>query len=109
MGIALNVSNHLEPLAKQLGLDFQASEKTAFSKCYIVTQTDGMNAWLKYRLAEQHGIAANIEFLKPNDLIGLLYTWVKGYHKPLMSIEMLQWAIYSILDHPNINKQFCNS
>jgi exodeoxyribonuclease V gamma subunit len=106
MGIALNVSNHLEPLAKQLGLDFQASEKTAFSKCYIVTQTDGMNAWLKYRLAEQHGIAANIEFLKPNDLIGLLYTWVKGYHKPLMSIEMLQWAIYSILDHPNINKQF---
>ena len=106
MGIALNVSNHLEPLAIQLSRDFSESEKTVFSKCYVVTQTDGMNAWLKYKLAEEIGITANIEFLKPNDLIGLLYNWVKGYQKPVMTIEMLQWAIFSVLDSDACKIQF---
>ena len=40
-----------------------------FKPVYIVTQTEGMNVWLKTKLAEQLDITANIIFLNPNDLI----------------------------------------
>jgi exodeoxyribonuclease V gamma subunit len=57
MSIYLNVSNSLQPLSVRLASDLQASDQDAFVKQWVVTQTEGMNSWLKQNISKQNGIA----------------------------------------------------
>ena len=66
MAIQLFVSNNLNKLANQLATDLRSYNPGVFVPQQIVTQTDGMNNWLKITLAGQLGITANCVFKKPN-------------------------------------------
>ena len=93
----LHVSNSLTNLAKKLSEDLQEQRVSVFQPYYIVTQTEGMNNWLKLQVAQHNGIAANCIFLKPNDLIHHVYHMLGGRFPNTLSSGNLTWLLYSIL------------
>lgn len=97
MPLYLKASSSLEKLAQQLGENLSRQEQNVFDPFYIITQTEGMNNWLKMQLAEQLGIAANCRFLKPNDLIHQLYYLLGGRFTEILSPNNLSWLLYKIL------------
>lgn len=97
MAIILNVSNDLTKLSDKLTAALRNREADLFRPHWLVTQTDGMNAWLKLRIATRLGIAANINFCKPTDIIGRLHLMLTAPGKTLMEKETMRWHIYSIL------------
>jgi exodeoxyribonuclease V gamma subunit len=101
MSINLNVSNSLQPLAGLLASDLQSTGQNPFVKQWVVTQTEGMNSWLKQTIAKQNGIAANIHFCKPNDIITEIYRKSLRTGKNIVNSEDIRWCIYELLDHPD--------
>ena len=81
MSLELKVSNSLESLVHDLGRQLRGVSGNVFLPQYIVTQTEGMNIWLKQQLALQLCIVANIDFKKPNDLIFKVYQLLGGVYK----------------------------
>ena len=98
MSIYLNVSNSLQPLSVRLASDLKATNQNAFVMQWIVTQTEGMNSWLKQNIAKQNGIAANINFCKPNDIVAEIYRSGLKAGKQIINTENIRWCIYEILD-----------
>ena len=97
MALQLNVSNSLTHLAENLTENLKNQEQKVFRPYYIITQTEGMNNWLKYNIAKRLGIAANFKFLKPNDLINQLYYLLGGTFSTTLSQENLTWLLFKIL------------
>lgn len=97
MALYLKVSNSLLSLAEGLVNDLQAAHYNVFQPYYIITQTEGMNNWLKHQQAYQVGIAANARFLKPNDLLFQLYVILGGPSIDAMSSQHLSWLIFKLL------------
>ena len=93
----LKVSNALESLAVDMGNMLKSAKGNVFTPHYIVTQTDGMNIWLKQQLAQQLGIVANIDFKKPNDLIFKVYQILGGVFVETLSRESLIWFLYQLM------------
>ena len=67
----------------------------------MVTQTEGMNAWLRLQIAEKLGIAANIQFLKPNDIINLIYKNLGGNYIQSISTHDMNWLLFKLLAEKN--------
>lgn len=97
MALYLKVSNSLEVLSMGLAQELKASHSRVFEQHLIVTQTEGMNNWLKLQLAEYLGIAANCRFLKPNDLIHQIYFLMDGHYTEMLSGRNLTWLLYKLL------------
>ncbi len=97
MALYLKVSNSLENLSLGLAQTLKASHSRVFEQHLIVTQTEGMNNWLKLQLAEYLGIAANCRFLKPNDLIHQIYFLMDGHYSEMLSGRNLTWLLYKLL------------
>lgn len=106
MALYLKVSNSLESLARVLSQELQDAGNSVFEPHLIVTQTEGMNNWLKMQIAEHHGIAANCRFLKPNDLIHQLYFLLGGEFTELLSAQNLTWLIFKLLGEKDFIKRF---
>lgn len=106
MAINLQVSNSLAQLAQKFCTDLKKTQISVFQPYYLVTQTDGMNNWLKFQLAENLGIAANYRFLKPNDLINQIYQTLGGEYLQPLSSENQSWLIYKILAEPDFISKF---
>ena len=98
MSIYLNVSNSLQPLSIRLGKDLNAKKQDPFVKQWVVTQTEGMNSWLKQTIAKQNGIAANMNFCKPNDIVAEIYRCGLSTGKQIINTENIRWCIYELLD-----------
>lgn len=96
MSIQLKVSNSLKSLSSNLAEELNRTS-SVFEPVYIVTQTEGMNNWLRLQLAEQLGIAANIQFLKPNDLIHKVYKALNGKYQQSISSHQLTWLLFKAL------------
>lgn len=96
MANQLIVSNSLDSLAKTLSNKI-SQEKSVFRPIYVVTQTEGMNSWLKLQIAQQVGIAANIQFIKPNDLLNRVFQLLGGSFIQSISAHDLNWLLYKIL------------
>lgn len=106
MGIHLNVASNLRPLAKKMAEDLENKQSDSFTPSWIITQTDGMNSWLRIELARQMGIAANIRFHKPNDLVSKVhFLFDQGKHT-VLDAETLQWTIYALLEEPEFQHRF---
>jgi exodeoxyribonuclease V gamma subunit len=73
MSVSLKVSNSLAQLALQFCEDLKSKKIGVFQPYHFITQTEGMNNWLKLQLANHLKIAANYRFLKPNDLVAQIY------------------------------------
>ncbi len=102
----LQVSNSLNQLADKLSEEIKSQQQSVFQPVYIVTQTEGMNSWLKLRIAELMGIAANIQFLKPNDLINQVYFILGGPFTKSLSSDDLNWLLYKVLGEKEFIEKF---
>ncbi|KAA8485350.1 DNA helicase/exodeoxyribonuclease V gamma subunit [Arcticibacter tournemirensis] len=108
MALYLQVSNSLSQLAKKLCSDLQAQGNQVFQPYYIVTQTEGMNNWLKLQLADSMGIAANYRFLRPNDIVFKIYQLLGGRYSQSLSPENLSWVFYKLLNDKEFKERFGN-
>lgn len=106
MGLYLNVSNSLESLSANLAENLEQQGNSVFQPHLIVTQTEGMNNWLKLQIAAQLGIAANCRFLKPNDLIHQLYYVLGGRYTETLSSQNLAWLLFMLLGEKEFEKRF---
>ena len=104
MPFKLQVSNSLSQLAKRLFADLRQENTTVFQPNYIITQTEGMNNWLKLQMASEMGIAANYRFLKPNDLVQQVYRLLSNQYTPTLSADNQSWILYKLL----AEKEFVN-
>ena len=104
--IHLNVSNNLRPLAQKMAADLLHPTGDVFTPSWIVTQTDGMNSWLREQLAHSLGIASNIRFSKPNDIVNRIhYLLDHGKHKAI-DVESLRWTLYTLLGEQEFRNTF---
>jgi len=107
MSFQLIVSNSLKSLADSLSQKIQ-TETSVFQPIYVVTQTEGMNAWLRLQIAEKLGIAANIQFLKPNDIINLIYKNLGGNYIQSISTHDMNWLLYKLLGEKEFIEKYPN-
>lgn len=108
MATQLYVSNDLQSLSLQLAQDLRVLQPGVFAPQYIVTQTEGIDNWLKSQLAQQLGIAANCSFLTPNDIVSQLYFWLLGPQKPPISLDFVRWTLFQELDKSEFKAAFPN-
>ena len=99
MGLSIFSSNDVLSLQERIGnkIKEQVLTMDPFQPVYIVTQTEGMNVWLKTKLAEQLGITANLVFLNPNELVTRVNKIIGGPTYETFPKESVSWAIYELL------------
>lgn len=99
MNVKAKVSTSLEDLVKQLANSIQILEGNVFSPVYILTPNNGIDKWLKLRIADTNGICANVSFLSFSELLEALYYGLvpKENRKEKLSPSQFQWLIYSLL------------
>lgn len=106
MALYLKVSNSLTNLAAGLAENLQQAGNSVFQPHYIITQTEGMNNWLKLQLADRLGITANCRFMKPNDLLHQLYMLLGGPYSEVLSPQNLSWLIFKLLGQEEFIAKF---
>ena len=106
MPVQLYVSNSLKPLAGRIASDLKQDSDDVFRKQFVVTQTEGMNHWLRLQIAEHLGIAANCRFIKPNDIVSQIYFWLGGKNKPVFNTDYAKWNLFHFLSDPEFMQQF---
>ncbi|MEJ7767318.1 MAG: exodeoxyribonuclease V subunit gamma [Chitinophagaceae bacterium] len=106
MALHLNISNSLSQLADNLCMELRHQSGNVFQPQYIVTQTEGMNNWLKLQIASNNGIAANISFLSPNEIIQKLYYFLGGKYPNILSAQNLSWLLFTILGDKDFTRRF---
>ncbi len=106
MGLSIFSSNDMLSLKNTIGKGIKRQINTidTFKPIFIVTQTEGMNVWLKTKLAEQLDIAANIVFLTPNDLVTRVNKIIGGSNYETLPKESISWALFELL----ASKDFLN-
>ena len=106
MALSIFSSNDVLSLKNTIGARIKKQVLTMdpFKPVYIVTQTEGMNVWLKTQLAEQLDITANIIFLNPNDLVTRVNKIIGGPTFETFPKESVSWALYELL----ATKEFLN-
>lgn len=97
MSIQLYVSNQLDGLFRQLRSGMQSRVPSVFQPYHIVSQTEGMNIWLKHQLAAAWGIASNLKFSKPNDILFVVYLALGGAFQVTLNRQSYVWMLYNIL------------
>jgi exodeoxyribonuclease V gamma subunit len=98
MLFSLNVSHSLKSLFDTLQVHLQQEQSDPFTAQWLVTQTEGINNWIRYRYAERSGIAANLAFAKTNDLVGRIFHWIVPHEKPLLDRTTVTWTLYQLLE-----------
>lgn len=106
MALALKVSNSLSVLAARLSTDLRQFSGSVFLPQFIVTQTTGMNNWLKMQIAADNGITANIRFERPNDLIYKVYFELYGLREKVLGADSLEWVLFGLLKEPDFTHRF---
>jgi exodeoxyribonuclease V gamma subunit len=95
-------SNKMEFLAKALQawlLEDKAASANIFTQDTILVQSPGMAQWLKIQIAQDSGIAANLDFPLPSSFIWQLYR----QHIPLLpeqsafTKDNMAWKLMAIL------------
>lgn len=99
----LHYDTHLEHLADRLaGLLARREAADLLRPQTVLVPQKGLERWLIQRLAERHGIAANLEFLMPAQMVW----WVlRSLHEDLpvhsaFGREVLRWRLLDLLAHP---------
>ena len=94
-------SNQLERLADELITQLQTMTDPFFQQ-QIVVPSSGMATWLRYRLAEQQGIATGVEFPLSATLVWQLILALTDAdnHSPYQESTM-RWRLFALLDTDN--------
>ena len=106
MSLSIFISNDINELADELCSKVEIVKNNAFVPHQIVIQTRGMNQWLKYKIAENTGIAANIQFVTPEEIIYNAFKILGGSYKTKIHRQHIDWLIYRILGYAEFKKLF---
>ena len=105
MAIQFQVASSLSVISEALIRDLKDDSFSVFDKQFVITQTYGVNNWLRQQLAIRAGIAAGLRFNKMNDILELLYRWLCNERHNLIDKDSMTWAIFSELNEP----EFCHN
>jgi exodeoxyribonuclease V gamma subunit len=98
-------SNRLETLCQSLAENIRKPEHGVFWKNVIITQTAGMNAWLKTELAQRNGVFANFEFQNQDGFFAGVYKLL--FEARLQNnIESIKYKIYGFLNSGEFIDEF---
>jgi exodeoxyribonuclease V gamma subunit len=106
MPIHLIASNSLEPLLDRLSDVVSRKGRDPFIPEWVVTQTEGMDVWIRQRLAARFGIACNIRFSSPEDVVSSLYLQLATDARDPFDKEILRWGVYDILGSEPFKERF---
>lgn len=106
MSIELYASNALESLADKLSANLKEDKFDVFTKPFIVTQTEGINSWLKIQLAEKLGIVSNVALVSPTDVVSTVFTALGGGFQQTMQSEYLKWLVFEMLGEKDFADTF---
>jgi len=98
-GLYLHTSNRLETLFTELAEIVGQSLGDIFRPEIVVVQSAGMGRWLSLRLAEAHGICANVRFPFPHKLVSDILRAPLS-DAPTMNVferEVMTWRIMRLL------------
>jgi len=98
-------SNLLESLCHRLAESIRQPGQDVFGKEVIITQTPGMNVWLKTELAQRNGVFANFEFQNQDGFFGAMYQLLLGERIP-NNFDTIKYKIYHLLDNAEFKVQF---
>ncbi len=93
-------SKSIYPLRKKLSEQVRSEGKDSPLKpSWIVVQNREAREWITYQLAGINGIAANIEFILPSELIWKLFRFVKKDLPKILPSDRLpmQWSVFELL------------
>ena len=97
MAFFINTSNSLQKLAERMTHSLSKMVGQPFTPQWVVTQTEGMNIWLKQGMARDHGISANIRFLSPDELVSQIVHWSDVVDRQPMDQETVRWVVFKLL------------
>lgn len=107
MSISIYTSNSIKELSSAMVADLKRTDNDIFRPQYIITQTEGMNSWLKHQIAATLGIAANLKFVSPNVIIEELLLHLEGQSLNYkIKRQHLDWLIYLVLEDGRFQKRF---
>jgi exodeoxyribonuclease V gamma subunit len=106
MGLSVKVSNSLEILVAAFSEALRTAPGDVFQPEFIITQTEGMNNWLKLRISSLDGIAANLRFVKPNDILFQVYDRLGGPREQVLSSDHLEWILFRELEDAEFKRRF---
>ncbi len=94
-------SNHLEQLALSLGGELSSQPlRDPFAAELLVVQSQGMADWVGLELADQLGLAAHLEALRPRQLVERLFRSVLGdasLRLDAWSRDKVAWVLVELL------------
>lgn len=100
-------SNEMSELAR-VYCDRNTARRDPFEPVTTIVQSFGIGQWLKLRLAETQGIAANIDCVLPATFLWRLYQTLipetRGLDTSPFDRDHLQWRIMRLIaDHPELS------
>lgn len=105
MAVFFIATNDLEQLAEKLAESLEANHDI-FSQPSIITQTAGMNQWLRQKIATQNGIAANLKFVRPTDFINEVFQLFYHETRPKIAKQNLDLLIYQIISEEEFRNEY---
>ncbi len=108
MPVTLQVSSSLRTLAQRFTRDLSSRPRGVFEPDYVVTQTEGMNNFLRLQIAHHAGITANCKFLGPNEIIQQAFRLLSDENSHAVSVPQMRWQIYGILGKEDFQTRFPN-
>ncbi len=109
MALTVLTSNRVEILQARLVEQLAAAPLAdPFAPEVIVVPTYAMGRWLNLRIAQQQGIAANIEYLQPAEWIWGLAAKLGGKSERAdpFAIDTLAWRVFELLGRQRRRREF---
>lgn len=105
-GFYLHHSNQLDCLAYMLGQNMATGQSSnVLQTDTVLIPQPSMRRWLQKNLAEQFGIAANIDFLPPGSFINQqLEAWLP-VDLPLLTPDILRWRLFALLQNQELMQE----
>lgn len=70
--------NRMETLCQKLSENLNKKDIHIFARHTLITQTAGINAWLKTELAERNGVVSHVDFINQDGLFNEVYRLFMG-------------------------------
>ena len=98
-------SNHLEQLCQTLASHLQEPPADVFAKEVIITQSAGMESWLKHGLTSRNTILANFSFQNQDGFLAEIHQLLFG-ERPKNNHDSLKYGLYDLLADPAFAEAF---